>query len=94
VSQRRVGAALRAAGIALAAALAVAPAARSQAIDEKLLADVKVRALGPTAPGGRIVDVAIPAKAPWRIYAASASGGVWRSDSNGTTWSCIFDRSL
>jgi len=94
VSHRQVGAALRAAGIALAAVLAFAPAARSQAIDEKLLADVKVRALGPTAPGGRIVDVAIPAKAPWRIYAASASGGVWRSDSNGTTWSCIFDRSL
>ena len=64
MSHRKVGAALRAAGIALAAALAVAPAARSQAIDEQLLADVKVRALRPTAPNGRIVDVAIPARAP------------------------------
>jgi photosystem II stability/assembly factor-like uncharacterized protein len=85
----------RVAGLAGLAVLALAGArAPAQAIDERLLADVAVRAIGPAATGGRIVDVAVPAQAPWRIYAASASGGVWRSDNNGTTWSCIFDRAL
>src|SRR5262249_9359188 len=41
-----------------------------------------------------IVDLAISRKRPFTIFAASASGGVWRSDNNGTTWSCIFDRAL
>src|SRR5262249_54962359 len=78
-------------GVAALVVLALAGAgAPAQAIDEKLLADVAVRAIGPATTGGRIVDVAVPAQAPWRIYAASASGGVWRSDNNGTTWSCIF----
>lgn len=77
------------------AAVALASArAPAQAIDERLLADVSVRAIGPATTGGRIVDVAVHPKEPWRIYAASASGGVWRSDNNGTTWSCIFDRAL
>jgi photosystem II stability/assembly factor-like uncharacterized protein len=94
VSHRFGRAARLAAPFALAAALGAAPGARAQSVDEHLLEGVKARAIGPTAPGGRIVDVAVPSKAPWRIYAASASGGVWRSDNNGTTWSCIFDRAL
>ncbi len=59
-----------------------------------LMKECEVRSIGPAAPGGRIVDVAIHASRPWEIWAASASGGVWKSVNNGTTWSCAFDRAL
>lgn len=41
--------------------------------------------LGPTAIGGRIVDLALDPLTPNRVYIASASGGVWRSDDAGLT---------
>ena len=53
-----------------------------------------VRPIGPAAPGGRIVDVDVHPDRPWTLLAASASGGLWRSVNNGTTWSCVFDQAL
>jgi photosystem II stability/assembly factor-like uncharacterized protein len=73
---------------------ASAASAPAPVLTAELMKASEVRSIGPAAPGGRIVDVAVNSAAPWRVYAASASGGVWRSDNNGTTWSCIFDRSL
>jgi photosystem II stability/assembly factor-like uncharacterized protein len=66
----------------------------AQAIDPALLEAAKARALGPAAPGGRIVDVDVPAGRPFELWAASASGGVWKSTNNGTTWACVFDDAL
>ncbi|MDA1267232.1 MAG: hypothetical protein O2816_19295 [Planctomycetota bacterium] len=51
------------------------------------------RFLGPTNISGRVTDLAVctPRGETYRIYAATASGGVWRSDNDGTSWSPIFD---
>lgn len=46
---------------------------------------------GPTNVGGRISDVAMHASDPQTIYAATASGGVWKSVDTGDNWFPITD---
>ncbi len=53
---------------------------------------IRAREIGPTAFGGRIVDIETAADNPFHIFVASASGGLWMTENNGTTWQCIFDR--
>ena len=42
--------------------------------------------LGPSNIGGRIVDVALDPQRPDNVYAAAASGGLWRSTDAGATF--------
>ena len=44
------------------------------------------RNVGPVVQGGRAVDVIRPIDQPHVIYVAYASGGVWKSDNNGITF--------
>lgn len=40
---------------------------------------------------GRIVDIAVVDRDTSIIYAATATGGMWRSKDNGTTWAPVFE---
>lgn len=61
--------------------------------DPALLAGLRWRSIGPAVTGGRIVDFAIPERSRGRtIYAASASGGLWKTVNAGTTWEPVFER--
>ena len=69
------------------------------AYDSLLLGEFAWRPIGPAITSGRIVDFAIPEGPADRIvrpgqliYAASASGGVWKTVNEGTTWEPIFDK--
>ncbi len=56
-----------------------------------LFSRLPARNIGPAGIGGRIHDVeALPDK-PSTIYVAAASGGLWKTTNNGTTWTPIFD---
>ena len=50
--------------------------------------------IGPSNTGGRIVDVEMPKGSTSTIYAAAASGGIFKSADFGVTWSPIFDASI
>ncbi len=52
---------------------------------------LKLRGIGPALMSGRISDLAVDPRHPKRIFVAAASGGVWKSDNAGTTWSPIFE---
>ncbi|MCK5145620.1 hypothetical protein KAR48_02630 [bacterium] len=51
--------------------------------------------VGPTNISGRVTDVAVvaPKGSNYTIYVATASGGIWKTVNEGTTWESIFDES-
>ena len=55
--------------------------------------DLKWQFVGPTNISGRVTDVAVvgPKGTNYTIYVASASGGVWKTENEGTTWTPIFE---
>lgn len=59
--------------------------------ERSLFKDLKWRWIGPEIMSGRITDVAVPKGIKYTIYAASASGGVWKTVNEGTTWEPIFE---
>lgn len=59
-------------------------------ISPAVLNGFRFRSIGPAFTSGRIADLAVhPNKRTW--YAAAASGGVWKTENAGTTWTPIFD---
>jgi photosystem II stability/assembly factor-like uncharacterized protein len=62
------------------------------ALSEDTLRSLVWRSVGPAHPSGRITDVAVPAREKLTVYCATATGGLWKSVNNGTTWAPIFDR--
>lgn len=79
------------AGLVGAMAMAIALPAAAQQLERSLLDDLRFRAIGPSATGGRIIDIAVQSDRPTTIYAAAASGGLWKTINNGTTWDCVFE---
>ncbi|MGI9014913.1 MAG: VPS10 domain-containing protein [Phycisphaerales bacterium] len=64
--------------------------AGAQAVDAALFDEINFREIGPAVFSGRIVDIELIPGNPSGILAAGASGGLFRSGNNGTTWECIF----
>jgi photosystem II stability/assembly factor-like uncharacterized protein len=56
-----------------------------------LFKNMKARAIGPAAMSGRITAIDAVVANPDIIYAGSASGGVWKTENGGTSWTSIFD---
>ena len=84
---RAIGAALAVwAFIGLIAAAAAEPPALSD-----LLKTVAFRSIGPTRQGGRFVDFAVPLQQRHTFYAATASGGLWKTVNNGQSFDPVFD---
>jgi len=52
---------------------------------------LKFRSIGPALTSGRIADIAVNPAKPHEFYLAIASGGVWKTTNNGTTFDPIFD---
>jgi len=56
--------------------------------------DLKWQHVGPKNVSGRCTDIAVvtPKGKSYTIYVATASGGVWKTENEGTTWEPIFDQ--
>jgi photosystem II stability/assembly factor-like uncharacterized protein len=67
---------------------APAPPAMSMADAWK---NLEFRNIGPAVMGGRIDDFAVVESDPDTVYAATASGGIWKTTNGGTTWTPIFE---
>ena len=60
-------------------------------LDPALFSRLEYRSIGPTSMGGRICDVAgIPGDIA-TVYAASCSGGLWKTVNGGVNWKPIFE---
>ncbi|MBL4745843.1 MAG: glycosyl hydrolase [Flavobacteriaceae bacterium] len=58
---------------------------------ESLVKNVPFTNIGPTIMSGRVVDVAVNPEMPTEMYVAYASGGLWYTDNNGTTFTPVMD---
>ncbi len=66
-------------------------AKRATAEKNSLVKNVSFRNVGPTIMSGRVVDLEVNPVDPTHFYVAYASGGVWFTNNNGTTFTPIFD---
>ncbi len=66
-------------------------ASYAQKFDEKLFSGLKFRSVGPAFTSGRISDIAIHPTDESTWYIAVGSGGVWKTENRGVTWTPIFD---
>ena len=56
--------------------------------------DLKWQFLGPKNISGRSIDIAVvaPKGRNYTIYVATATGGLWKTDNEATTWTPVFDQ--
>src|SRR3954469_22285932 len=59
--------------------------------DDPVLKPFVWRSIGPANMGGRVDDIAVVESDPSIIYLGFATGGIWKSTNNGTTWTPIFE---
>lgn len=55
------------------------------------LDSVEFKSIGPTIMSGRVVDLAVNPDNPIEFYAAYASGGLWYTNNNGTSFTPVMD---
>ena len=60
-------------------------------IEKVGLSALKFRSVGPAVTSGRIADIAVNPEDYSEYYVATASGGVWKTNNHGTTFTPIFD---
>ncbi len=85
--------------LALSLGVLMTPAACAQPADESedetmsaaTFAGFEFRSIGPALMSGRISDIEILPEDPSTWIVGVGSGGVWRTDNAGTTWTSIFD---
>jgi len=61
-------------------------------MSDKTFTAMALRGIGPAYMSGRIADIAVDQTDPSTWYVAVGSGGVWKTENNGTTWAPIFDK--
>lgn len=53
--------------------------------------DLEWEFLGPQVMSGRVTGIAVPPGSRYTMYVATASGGVWKTENEATTWEPIFE---
>ncbi len=60
--------------------------------NKSIFKQLKWENLGPYSTGGRLSDIEAYENDPYKFLVASASGGLWLTRDNATTWEALFDR--
>ncbi len=64
---------------------------QNKLLSDSTLSGLKFRNIGPAFASGRISDIAIHPNDENIWYVAVGSGGVWKTENAGVTWTPIFD---
>ncbi len=60
---------------------------------ESIVQNIEFTSIGPSIMSGRVVDVEVNPQVPSHFYVAYASGGLWYTENNGTTFIPVMDNS-
>ncbi|MUP45274.1 glycosyl hydrolase [Gramella sp. BOM4] len=66
---------------------------KEERTNSSIVKNIPLKNIGPTVMSGRIVDFAVNPDDPTEFYAAYATGGVWYTNNNGTSFTSIMDNS-
>jgi photosystem II stability/assembly factor-like uncharacterized protein len=72
-------------------ALAQDDEAAEPGFNETTFAGLEFRSIGPALMAGRIADIVIDPTDPSTWYVGVGSGGIWKTENGGTTWTPVFD---
>ncbi len=53
---------------------------------------LRFRSIGPAVASGRVMAIAVNPRNKFEYYVGVASGGVWKTVNDGTTWTPVFDK--
>lgn len=67
-------------------------AVQGQELTKELLDGLPLRNIGPALVSGRIVDLAVLESDPYTFYAATSTGGVWKTTNNGVSFEPVFEK--
>lgn len=67
---------------------------KRQMQERSLVKNVRFKNIGPTVMSGRVVDLEVNPENPVEFFVAYASGGLWYTDNNGTSFEPIMDASF
>jgi photosystem II stability/assembly factor-like uncharacterized protein len=70
---------------------APAPEEPKGALNAETFSGLQFRLIGPAVASGRVIAFAVNPKNKAEYYVGVASGGVWKTVNDGTTWSPVFD---
>src|ERR1044071_5865335 len=65
--------------------------AKKDSEQRSIVSDLEFRNVGPSIMSGRVVDVDVNPNDPTIFYVAYATGGVWYTNNNGTSFTPVFD---
>lgn len=74
-----------------AQSVAKALQAKEQSVQNSLIKNSTLENIGPSVMSGRVVDLAVNPDKPTEFYVGYASGGLWYTDNNGTTFTPVMD---
>ncbi len=66
---------------------------KKQMLANSLVQNIPLKNIGPTVMSGRVVDVDVNAENPTEFYVGYASGGLWYTNNNGTSFTPVLDTS-
>ena len=66
---------------------------KQQEAETSIVKNLKFESIGPTIMSGRVVDLAVNPDNPVEFYVGYASGGVWHTRNNGTSFEPVLDTS-
>jgi photosystem II stability/assembly factor-like uncharacterized protein len=72
-------------------AAVVAPAPTPQVDINKVFKNWKPRNVGPASMSGRVTTIDVEVANPNNIWIGAASGGVWKTNNSGVSWTPVFD---
>tara|TARA_R110002012_G_scaffold11444_3_gene51617 strand:- start:39064 stop:41904 length:2841 start_codon:yes stop_codon:yes gene_type:complete len=67
--------------------------AKTQLAQDSPVKNLPFKSIGPTIMSGRVVDFAVNPNNPIEFYVGYASGGLWHTDNNGTSFTPVMDNS-